>query len=141
MPTLTLAKADLALFSDLAGSRVQIPHLTASAPTRAYAGTAVKFAGDAYPTPFRGEGRAKSWQLTARYLASEQASATELLDLIELAADSPDSRLFLRTHYGQVAGMNDALAVVVFGVDPQPQMGQYVDIGFTASAVAYILEV
>jgi hypothetical protein len=136
-----LGKADLALFSDPAGHRVSIPHLTAVTPTQSYAGTTVLFAGDTYPTPFRGPGRSKTWPLTARYARTEQDQLLALLDLIELAAASADSRLLLRTHYGQVAGLDDATAVVIFDVQPQPQIGLYVDVQFTAQAVQFTLEV
>lgn len=135
MTAVSLGKADLALLSDAANQRVVIPHLTAASPQRTYAGTTVRFAGDAYPTAFRGEGRTRSWALTARFSRDEHATLLALLDLIELAANSADSRLLLRTHYGQVAGLDDATAVVVFDVQPQPQIGIHVDVTFTAIAV------
>jgi hypothetical protein len=135
-----LAKADLALFADLT-QRVQIPRLTASAPARKYAGATVQFAGDQYPTPFRGTTRAKSWAFTARYMAADQALMLSLISLIETAADAPDSRLLLRTHYGQAVGLDEATAVIVLEVDPAPQMGLYADLSFTCEACQFTLEV
>lgn len=135
MTAVVLAKADLALISDLANQRVTIPHLTAAVPQRGYAGTVVRFAGDTFGTPFRGEGRTKSWALTARFARTEQATLLALIKLLDLAAGSADSRLLLRTHYGQAAGLDEATAVVVFDVQPQPQIGLFVDVTFTATAV------
>jgi hypothetical protein len=116
-----LGKADLALRSDLAGSWVQIPHLTAVTPERRYDGTTVRFAGDTFPTAFSGEGQARTWQMQARYAAAEQGQLLALLDLIDRAAASADRALLLRTHYGQVAGLNETQAVVIFAVQPVPQ--------------------
>lgn len=141
MTAVLLGKADLALFTDPVNHRVIIPHLTAATPDRTYAGTTVLFEGDLYGTPFRGPGRAKSWPLTARYKANEQDQLVALIALLDLAADSADSRLLLRTHYGQVDGLDEATAVVVFGVQPQPQMGLFFDVQFTAQAVAFSLAV
>lgn len=135
MTSVVLGNAELALISDLANQRVTIPHLTAITPGPTYAGTTVLFAGDVYDTPFRGLSKSKQWPLTARYRKDEHAQMVALLDLIDLAASSPDSRLLLRTHYGLVAGIDEALAVVIFAVQPVPQMGQYFDVSFTAKAV------
>lgn len=140
MASVLLPKADLALFSDLT-KRTVIPFLMSSAPERSYAGVGVRFAGDAFATPFRGEGRTKSWNLTCRYIKTDQARLLELLDLIELAANSPDSRLFLRTHYGQVPGLNEAIAVQILNIQPVPQVGLYYDVSFTAQAVNFTLAV
>jgi hypothetical protein len=140
MSAVSLGKADLALFSDLT-QRVTVPHLLASPQSRGYAGTTVQFAGDTLPTPFRGTTRRKSWAMTARYLRTEQAGLLALIQLVETAADAPDSRLLLRTHYGQAAGLDESVAVVIFNLEPAAQMGLYADLSFTAEAVQYTLEV
>jgi hypothetical protein len=139
MTTVALVKADLALFSDLT-QRVQIPRLTASSTVRKYAGTTAQFAGDTFPTPFRGTTRAKTWQFTARYMAADQSLMLALINLVEVAANAPDSRLLLRTNYGQASGLDEATAVVVLEVDPAPQMGLYADLGFTCEACQFTLD-
>lgn len=141
MTAIVLPNADIALWTDPAGTRVAIPHLTAVGDTRTYSGVVVQFAGDTLPTPFRGEARSGSYRLTARFKQAEQATLLALLALFSTAAAAADSRLQLRTHYGQVAGLDDVLAVAVFGVEVSPQTGLYVDVAFTAEVVASTVEV
>lgn len=139
--TLTaLGAADVALFSDL-DNRVKIPTLLSSSPDVKYDGTAVRFLGDKLPTAFRGEGESGTYSFTARYARDKQAQLATLVKLFRTAHESPDSRLFLRTHVGQVAGLDFAGAVIVLGFQPVPQFGQYFDLSFTAQAVAYTLVV
>lgn len=136
----SLAKADIAPFSDLSRA-LPLPRLSSMAPTIGFPGVGVKFAGDTYATPFRGEGETASWDLMVRYSADEQAQLVELLALFKEVANSPDVRLFLRTAHGLVPGLDVAQAVVVFDVKPLPQFGHYYDLTFTANAVEYTLEV
>lgn len=140
MASVVLGAADLALFSNLS-NRVKIPVLMSSQPSVKYEATTVRFVGDTSPTPFRGEGTDRTWNLTARYGVDSQADMVKLLDLIELANNSADQRLFLRTHIAQVAGLDTATAVVVHNVDPLPQFGRYYDVSFTAVAVQFSLAV
>lgn len=140
MSAVLLQTADLSLFSD-PSRRVAIPKLTGSRRVRRYDGVAVRFAGDELPTPFRGEGRGRTYDLTCRFTRKKQAQAQALLDLIDDAAGLPDSRLFLRTHYGQVAGLDDAAAVIVLQDDLAPQVGLYIDVTLVCEAVAFTLAV
>lgn len=133
-----LGRCDLALLSDLS-QRVTIPHLTAAPQSRKYPGVTVQFAGDTFPTAFRGASRAKSWAMTAMYMQREQDRLQALLTLVEVAADLPDSRLLLRTNYGQSIGLDDSAAVVIFEIDPAPQMGLYANVSFTCEAVEFTL--
>lgn len=116
-------------------TQLLIPRLTAMPISVAYAGTTVQFAGDDFPTAFRGESQTKSYQMTARYMKTDQDQMLDLLNLFAQAANAADSRLLLRTNAGQVAGLNDSVAVVVFGVQPTPGMGLYWDVNFTANVV------
>lgn len=137
MAGVILRTADLALLSDPVATRVLIPHLVAVQPQQGWDGTVVRFAGDAYPTPFRGEGRDQSWQLQARYGGTEHEELADLLALLDRAAQAADSRLALRTHYGQVPGLDDVYAVVIFGVQVVPQPGQLAEVSMTAQRVAW----
>lgn len=139
MPTTVLARADLSLFSD-PNRRVELPRVSALAPSRAYAGAEVRFAGDRLPTPFRGEGRDRTWNVTVLYTQYEHQALLDLLTLIEEAAEAPDSRLFLRTHTGQIGGLDAAEAVVIRQVDTPSQVGLMYSVTFTCKAVAYSLE-
>ncbi len=132
--SVVLDRARIGLWS-APGSQLSIPHLTGMAITRAYAGTSVQFVGDTYPTGFRGESSSRSYAMTARYMNGEQAQVLALLALFDVAHAAPDSRLILRTHFGQVPGLDGTEAVQVFGVTPTPAMGLYWDVAFTALVV------
>lgn len=140
MVAVKLEKSDLALFSDLT-RRVTIPALLSVTPTRTYEGATVRFLGDTYGTPFRGEGRARTYALSCRFASYQQQALADLLALIDDAATLPDSRLFLRTHFGQTGGIDDAMAVTVLSVTPTPQAGLYVDVTLTCEAVEHSLAV
>ena len=142
MTSLTLGKADLSLWSDPASTLVQIPHLGGAARMLRTAGTTVQFEGDDFPTPFRGTSRHVTYNLTARYGGFEHDQAAALLELLdEIAPAAPDSRLLLRTHAGQVAGLDPAVAVVVFEVATTPAVGFILDVTFTATVVQSTVEV
>lgn len=135
-----LASADIALFSDLT-RRVALPRVSAAQPRITYPGVGVRFSGDTRMTAFRGEGAGQEWPLTVRYGPYEQQLLVDVLKLFADAAVAPDTRLFLRTNYGVVAGLDAALAVVVFDIQPGPQFGRHHDLAFTAQAVEYTLAV
>jgi hypothetical protein len=134
--SVVLSNARIGLWSD-PSTQLAIPHLTGYPITVAYDGTSVRFAGDKYPTGFRGEGTAKSYAMTARYMQSERADLLALMGLFDLAHASADSRLLLRTHAGQVAGLDTAEAIQVFGHQPSPGLGLYWDLTFTAVVVQH----
>lgn len=141
MASVRLLRPDLSLLSDPAGTQVVLPHLYALKPSRRYAGTLVTFAGDTAPTAFRGTSRLRTWALGLRYAHNEQAQLAALLALLERAADAADGRLLLRTHHGQVPGIDDVSAVVVLAVETTPQAGLVTEVSLTAEAVAWTAEV
>lgn len=138
--TVVLERARIGLFSD-PSTQIEIPHLTGFQATRGYDGTVVRFVGDDYPTGFRGEGKTRAYAMTARYLSAERAQMKSLLDMFDLAHGSPDSRLLLRTHIGQIAGLDTAEAIQVFQVQPAAQSGRFWDLNFTAQVVNHTFAV
>lgn len=140
MAGVVLERADLALWSDVAGTRVVIPRLQVLTPSRRYEQVLVRFEGDTDRTAFRGEGRFRSYQMTARFVEAEHSTLVALLDLFDAAHDDVDGRLLLRTHVGVVSGLNPVEAVVVSEVSSPWSRGLVGDVSFTAETVAYTLE-
>lgn len=141
MSSTVLARSDLALLSDPL-RRVTMPRVSEVTPPRVWEGTVVRFVGDALPTPFRGEGRdGGGIALAVTYGRGEQQGLVDLLALLDLAASLVDTRLWLRTNYGRVAGLDFAGAVIVTGATPKPGPAQSVVLSLTAQPVAYSLSV
>jgi hypothetical protein len=138
--SLALNRARIGLWSD-PSSQIAIPHLKGMPVTRGYAGTLVQFVGDDYSTGFRGQAKTKSYAMTCRYLKAEQAQLVALINLFETAHSAPDPRLLLRTHPGQVAGLNESVAVQVFDPVATPGDGLVWDLTFTAQVVNYTFAV
>lgn len=136
-----LGRADIALWSNVAGTRLVIPALQVLTPSRRYEQTLVRFEGDVDRTAFRGEGRSRSYQLTARYTQAEHEDLAALLALFDAAHDDVDGRLALRTHVGSAAGLNPLEAVVVSDVSAPWSRGLASDVSFVAETVAYTLAV
>ena len=142
MAYVTLTVPDIALFSDPAGTRVEIPHLRVWTPTRRYDGTTVLFEGDAEPTSFRGRGRTKSHQVTCRYVYHEHAQMLALLALLDAAHDDAVGWLQLRTNRSDSEGMDPLVVAALASEVPEaPLGGKAWDITFTLQQVAYSLEV
>jgi hypothetical protein len=142
MAGVTLAHADIALWSDVAGTRLVIPRLQVLAPAEVLEQAYIRFEGDERKTGFRGEGKDLVLSMTARYLSTEHADAAALVELFRYAHDTdPDGRLQLRTHAGLVAGLNDLEAVMVASFGRPIVRGLNVDVAFTAQAVQYTLAV
>lgn len=138
MAQVFLRQPDLSLFADPT-VRVRIPHLIAAPRTRTREMVLVRFEGDSAPTSFRGEGGARSYELTCRYPSNRHVEMKELLDLLELAQDAPDSRLALRTHHFDVPGLGPFEVVVAGDISETYASGRAWDVRFTASTVAYSL--
>lgn len=132
-----LPKADLGLLSDLEGWRATIPALIAATPAVDFASTLVTFEGDRYPTALFGTSESDTWQIVGRYGPPDAVELQAALDLFRHAAQQPDPRLLLRTHYGLADGLDEAVPVVVQGYRPNPGRGRYVDLTFTAVRVEF----
>lgn len=141
MPAIELDLADIALFSDPDGTRVQLPRLTGLSRSRNFDQALVRFEGDEHPTPFRGEGRPRSMPLAVRFLDTEHATAAALIALFEAAQDAPDPRLLLRVPVGLVEALNAIEVVTVADVSEVVVDGRAIDVTFTANTVAYTIEV
>lgn len=138
MTQVVLGRADLALLSDLAGSRVVIPRLTAMPVTRGRERMFVRFVGDEYPTAFRGEGRQSSYALTCRYARKRHAELLALRTFLHTTVPAAmDPRMLLRTHYALVAGLDEAVAVEVDGPVTETISAAMVDVTFTVQVVQY----
>lgn len=134
MARLELQHADLALYADLS-DRVTLTRLTGMERSRDLAGTTVLFEGDTDPTPFRGQGLGRTYNLSVAFGVDEHADMVALLSLLERAHQAPDGRLLLRTHIGTVAGLDPATVVSVFGVTESPLGGRGWQVRFTAVRV------
>lgn len=138
--SVVLDRARIGLWSD-PSNQLKIPRLTAFPITVTFAGVTAQFVGDEFPTGFHGESTARSYALTCRYMKGEQADVAALLALFATAHAAADNRLMLRTHVGQVPGLDGCDAVQVFGVQPSPGAGLYWDVAFTAAVVESSVEV
>lgn len=141
MPSVILANADLALFSDPNGTRVVLPRVKAQARNRSFQQTVVQFEGDSQPTQFRGVARPRSYGMTARFLSAEHSTMNSLLALFESAFDAADGRLLLRTNAFLVTGLNPIEAIVAADVAETPVGGQAWDVSWTAQTVKFSLAV
>ncbi len=133
-------RAILSLFAD-PSIQVSIPHLMAMPSTASRAKSFVRFAGDAYPTAFHGEGREGTFSLSCRYGPDEAADLLALIVLLdETAPNHPDTRLLLRTHIGLAPGLDVSVAVDVEGAvnrTPLPEGVGVVDVSFVVRIVAH----
>lgn len=134
---LILDTADMFLITDPASTLVPIPHLIGATRTSGGEVARVRFEGDRYETEFGGEGEALTWALTARFGKLEHAGWKALRDLFDTARAAPDRRLGLRTHTGQVPGLDDFAVVTVSNVTETAGGARAWDLTFTAAAVAY----
>lgn len=141
MAAVTLERADIAGWWDVAGTRLVIPRLQVLTPSERVETAFVRFEGDEARTGFRGEGRESSFAMTARYLSGEHDQAADLLALFRTAHDEVDGRLLLRTHLGEVAGLNELEAVLVAEWSRAYAGAGVVDVSFTAESVAFSLSV
>jgi len=139
--TVVLVRADIALWSDPASSRVQLDRLQVLSPADAFETVFQRFEGYDDDSGFRGEGQNRVYQMTARFVSGEHDAAAALVALFRTAhRDDPDGRLLLRTHAGEVAGLNDIEAVLVSGFTRAPALAGVVDVSWTAQTVVYTLD-
>ena len=141
MATPVLANADIALFTDPAGTRVVLPRVKSQTDGRPKEQTIVRFEGHALETQFRGEGQPRSYQLTVRFLAAEHATMGALLALFDTAHAASDGRLLLRLNAFNVADLNPIEAITVENPTRSPVGGQAWDVSFVAHAVEFSLAV
>jgi hypothetical protein len=138
---LVLTRADVALWSDPESSRVVLDRLQVLAPADVFEVAFQRFEGDDDATGFRGEGQGRTYQMTARFLSGEHATAAALVALFRTAhRDDPDGRIQLRTHAGEVGGLNAMEAVLVSGVNQAWAKAGQLDISWTATTVLYSIE-
>lgn len=143
MASVILTQPDIALVSDLVGSRVTIAHLVVSDPSEQWDSAIVHFDdGDgAYPVEYRGQSRTGALSCVARFTHAEHADLVALLDLFRTARLAADARLMLRTALGQTSGFDDAAVGVVASWSRPRLTGQAYDVPFTFTRVAYSPEV
>lgn len=119
-----LRNADLSLWSDPVNTRVALPHLQVLSPTAAPQVATVRFDGYRDPHAYRGEGLLRTFHMEVLFGVREHAAALALEDLlVEAATVAVDGRLQLRTHTGQVAGLDEVEVIVVTGWSHTPQRG------------------
>ena len=144
MAHVTLDVADIALFTDVAATRVEFPSLRRLSSARVSSSALVHFHGDVHPTEYRGEARSDRAELEAIWTGADHAGAVAFLELWELSRTGADGRLQLRTHVGQVEGLDPLVTVVI----PEMPVGferagtaPAVVLTFTALVVHHTVEV
>ncbi|MCU1488299.1 MAG: hypothetical protein JWN67_5045 [Actinomycetia bacterium] len=137
MAYVVLPHSDMALFSDVANTRVIFPRLTAGGWTETPEEAVVKFYGDSRATPFRGEGETVSYPFAARYFPAEQQLLADMIALFKLAHLAPDSRLMLRSNAAGIPDLNPVEVVTVATWTPTPTGAGHYDFTFTANAVEF----
>lgn len=139
---LVLGKADVSLFVDPVGTRVEVPHLSALNPSESREVAFRRFEGYEWPLMVRGEGRSRVVQLEATFTPAEHGQARALLDLLAFAADeAADGRLMIRTHTATVGGLDPLEVVGVGQWSDTPQRARLRVVTFTATRVHYTLGV
>ena len=138
MAQIRLRRALLSLLSDPGGTQVEIPSLAAMSSSFSHERTFVRFAGDTYPTAFRGDGLDQAYALTCQYARKRHEQLADLLELLrDVAPAAPDSRLLLRTHGGDVPGLNTAAVGEVDGEVVPSWAPAVVSVQFTFRVVQY----
>jgi hypothetical protein len=143
MASIALATPDIARLDDIAGTRIEIPHLLTADRSHGRDEALVQFDGDTYPTAYRGVHKSRTLQCNARFPGreAEHADLLALLDLFDSCFDATDGRLLLRTNRGLVAGL-DPIEVVTVSSWTEPRLvGLVYDVGFTATRVEHTIEV
>lgn len=141
MSSIVLTHADIALWSDPVGSRVVLDVLQVLNQADEYESVGQRFEGDGDATAFRGAGQSRTFQMTARFVAGQHDDAARLLALFRTAhRDDPDGRLQLRSHLGDVEGLDDLEAVRVSGVTRTWGRAGLLDVSWTATTVLFSLE-
>lgn len=141
MASVELAKPDMSLFSDMAGTRVVLPRMTGQTRTRTFETALVRFEGDEAPTPFRGGGAGRAYNLMVRYSGKEHAQMAALLNLFRQAHDAVDGRIALRTNAYQVADLQPFEVVSVDSISETPIGGLAWEVSWVATAVQFSIEV
>lgn len=144
MTLVTLADADIGLFSRFTRTRIRIPHLIVADGMEAWNSAEVHFDigddGPSDPVEVRGIHRTRTVQCTARFPHHSHADYLALLDLFQLARLSADARLQLRTHGGNVAGLDELEVGTVASWTRQRVMGQVWDVVFELRRRAWHLD-
>lgn len=144
MTTVVLTDADIGLFTRYTATRITIPHLIAANRDEVWDEAAVYFDtgedGPVDPVGYRGQTRAASVQCTARFGERQHTQMVALLDLFRAARTAGDGRLQLRTHAGQVGGL-DELTVGSVRSWPATRVAANVwDVTFTVERRAWSLD-
>lgn len=133
MTAVLLERVDIALWSDIAGTRLVLNRVQAVTPTDEFEQTLVRFEGDQLATGFRGEGLGRQYEFVARFMSDEHSTMAALEELFRTAQYvDPDGRLWLRTHVGLVSGLDDVQAVMVPSYVRRQVDAEVWDVAFTA---------
>lgn len=143
MAAVVLARPDVGLFADFEASRVELPRMSSMVPTREREAALVRFDGDREPTPFAGEGTARSTPIVVRFWAREHAIMDALLDLFAAAHAGEGQRVMVRPNAFAVGALNGILVGTVAGDVATPVDGGAGawDVAWTLASTRYTLEV
>lgn len=146
MASVTLAKPDIALLSDIAGTRLALDHLLTANLDEQWDSATVWFddgESGQLPVEYAGQGRRAALQCNARFAgrATGHQACVDLIALFKTARASADRRLQLRTNAGLVAGFDEAYVVTVSAWSRPRLLGLVYDVSFTAHQVASTVEV
>lgn len=140
MAAVVLAKPDIALFSNIAGTRLVLDHVIVADLDEQWDSTTVWFDGGAdgqLPVEYAGQGRRAALSCTARFVGRDTGhqACMNLIGLFESARGSADRRLQLRTNAGLVAGFDKAYVVTVSAWSRPRVAGLVYDVSFVAQQV------
>lgn len=147
MASVVLRKPDIALLSDIAGTRLVIDHLIGFEPTETYDSALVYFdEGDdepSLPVEYRGLGRTATSTCTARFVGkqAEHTACVAFVGLLRQARSAADARLVLRTNGGLVDGFDEVYVGKVSTWSKPRVIGQVWDVTFPFDQVRHTLEV
>lgn len=141
MASVTLKKPDIALFTDVPGTRIILTRLVQQELVQNGAGAFALFEGSARPTGGRSVGTHKTLNLAAVFAKLEQETARDLVRLLEHAFHSTDGRLQIRTAGSNFVGLDPLAVVEVHSWRPAREPGGIIRVEFEATEVTFSLDV
>jgi hypothetical protein len=143
MAFVVLAKPDVALFADVAGTRLEVDHLLTADLYDSFDGALVHFdGGDAQlPVEYRGQGRSAGLQCLVRFTGREHERLVAFDALLRTARSAADGRLQVRTNAGQEPGFDGAYVGVVRSWSRPRLIGIAYDVTFRLDLVDSTVEV
>lgn len=140
MASVTLKKPDIALFTDVPGTRIVLTRLVQQELPQNGAGAFARFEGNSRPTGGRSISIHKTLNLAAIFAKFEQETARDLVRLLEHAFHSIDGRLQIRTAGSNFVGLDPLAVAEVHSWRPAREPGGIIRVEFEATEVTFNLD-